>query len=277
MTLSQRNTFFKFGIILTTLSALVVIAISDNVIPAYPDMALQAINRPDGYAQFLTGHFLKTNFYAVHTALVAGILYSCISTILIMYYFEKTQAPEIIYIAVFVVSFSLEITRLLIPLQYLHSISPFYLLLASRILLFGRFFSIFSLCTAGVCAAGLDVQKTLTIMAVIAVATLTIAIGVSIDTQTWDTSLNPIRGYTSLFRLIEGAAFITTVISFFIAAHSKGQREYNFIGLGSLLVLCGRSLLLFSDTWISPSVGILILSFGTWLMCAYLHKIYLWR
>jgi hypothetical protein len=35
--------------------------------------------------------------------------------------------------------------------------------------------------------------------------------------------------------------------------------------------------LLFTDTWLSPSAGIIFLSFGTWLVCTYLHKIYLWR
>jgi hypothetical protein len=222
------------------------------------------------------GRFLKPNLYAVHGAIALSVLYAFVSVSLILYFFEKTQSPEILFVAFFALSFSLEAVRLILPLGYLYEIPSLYLLLVSRILLFSRYFGIFSLFAASVCAAGLQVQKQRYIILIISVATLSIALEIPIDTQTWDSSLNMINGYTSMFRLIEtGTAFITA-LSFFIAAWSRGSREYAIIGIGSCMAFLGRNLLLGADAWAGPIPGILFLALGTWFICTQLHKIYLW-
>jgi hypothetical protein len=246
------------------------------VIPAYSLMDTENIRRSEGLIQVFIGQFLKTNFYAVHISLVEAVLYALISLILIYHFFEQTQAPEIMFIASFVVSLAFEAARLILPLHWIYHIPSLYLLMASRVLLFGRYFGTFSLFTASVYAAGLDVQKTRNSILVILGATLIITLGVPIDTQTWDSSMSMVNGYTSMFRLIETSAFLITLISFFIAAYSRGSREYALIGAGAFLSLLGRTLLLEGDTWISPILGILLLSAGTWFICTKLHKVYLW-
>jgi hypothetical protein len=276
MTLSGRNAFFKAGIVLSAFCAFLVLVVSVEAIPAYSLMDAEHTRRPDGIIQFFISQFLKTNFYAVHTALAAVVLYSFISVTMIYYFFEQTQAPEILFIAFFSVSLSFEAARLILPLHLVYDVSSFYLIMASRTLLFGRYFGIFSLFAASICASGLDVQKSRGIIIVIITATLIITLGIPIDTQTWDSSLNMVIGYTSFFRLIEAATFLLTVISFFIGVNARGSKEYAFIGIGALLALIGRNILLSADTWASPGPGILLLSAGTWFICTRLHKIYLW-
>ena len=85
-----------------------------------------------------------------------------------------------------------------------------------------------------------------------------------------------INGYVPMFRLIETGTALITVLSFFIAASSRGSKEYILIGIGALLVFFGRNLLLNADTWASPLPGIILLSAGMWYICTRLHKIYLW-
>jgi hypothetical protein len=144
------------------------------------------------------------------------------------------------------------------------------------VLLFGRYFGIFSLFAASVYAAGLKVQKQGNTIFIIIVATLVIALRVPIDGLSWESSLNMISGYTSMFRLVEAGIMIITMISFFISAYSRGAREYVFIGIGSSLVFFGRNVLLSADTWITPLPGLIILGMGTWFICTYLHRVYLW-
>ena len=276
MTLSGRNISFKAGIVLAALCAFLVLAISFELIPAYSSMDTENIRRPDGLFQVFISQFLKTSFYAVHTALAAAVLYSLVAIIMIYYSFEQTQAPEILFIAFFSVSLSFEAARLILPLHFIHDIPLVYLLMLSRILLFGRYFGIFSLFAASVYASGLDVQKTRNIIMVIIIAALIITLGIPIDIQTWDSSLNMINGFTSFFRLVEAVVIFFTVISFFIGVNARGSKEYAFIGMGALLALIGRNILLSADTWVSLSLGILFLSAGTWFMCTKLHKIYLW-
>jgi hypothetical protein len=276
MTLSGRNSLFKAGIALAALWALLVIIASFTVIPVYPGLGAVITRRSEGIFQALIIRLLPANIYAVHAAMAGAALYALISLIFIYYHFETTQTPEILFIAFFAGSFSFEAARLILPLGQKYEIPSLYLLMAFRMLLFSRYFGIFSLFAASVYAAGLEVQKHRNVILVITVATLVIALGVPIDTQTWDSSLNIINGYVPLFRLIETGTFLITVISFFIAAYSRGSREYGFIGAGAALVFFGRNLLISADTWASPVPGMLLLSIGMWFICTRLHKIYLW-
>ncbi|MDR2480183.1 MAG: hypothetical protein LBD48_12850 [Treponema sp.] len=276
MTLSGRNILFKTGIAVASFSALLIIFASFTVIPVYSGMEAEITRRSEGFFQAFISRFLDADLYAVHAAIAGSVAYALVALILIYHYFETTQSPEIMFIVLFVVSFSFEAIRLILPLRNIYDIPSLYLLMAFRALLFSRYFGIFSLFTASVYAAGLEVQKHRNVILAITVATLVIALGVPIDTQTWDSSLNMINGYVHLFRLIETGTALITVISFFIAASSRGSREYTFTGVGALMTFIGRNLLLSTDTWISPIPGILLLSIGMWFICTQLHKIYLW-
>ena len=276
MTLTGRNTCFKTGIVLAALCAFLVLTFSFELIPAYSSMDAEILRRPDGLFQVFVSQFLKTSLYAVHTALAAAVLYSLVAIIMIYYSFEQTQAPEILFIAFFSVSLSFEAARLILPLYLIHDVSPFYLRMLSRTLLFGRFFGIFSLFAASIYASGLDVQKTRTTIMVIIIAVLIITLGIPVDVQTWDSSLNLVTGFTPFFRFIEAVVILFTVISFFIGGNTRGSKEYTVISIGALLALTGRNILIGADTWVSLSPGILLLSAGTWFMCTRLHRIYLW-
>jgi putative Mn2+ efflux pump MntP len=107
------------------------------------------------------------------------------------------------------------------------------------------------------------------------VTALFIALGVPIDTQAWDSGLNMVSGY-SMFLIIEIGTFLFSTVSFFIAAWSRGSREYAYIGAGAVLVFLGRNILLKADTWVGAAAGPVCLAVGTWLICKNLHKIYLW-
>ena len=277
MTLSVRNNLFKGGIVLASLSVLLVAVSSFAVIPAYASLAAETVRRSEGLFQALIGRFLPANLYAVHVSVAGMVIYALAALILIFKSFETTQSPEIMFIAFFVGAFSFEAVRFTLPLRQLYEVPSLYLIMACRVLLFSRYFGIFSLFAASVYAAGLEVQKHRNVILVITVATLVIALGVPIDTQTWDSSLNMINGYVPLFRLVETGTALFTVISFLVAAYSRGSKEYTFIGIGALMAFAGRNLLISADTWASPLPGLLLLTAGMWYICTRLHTIYLWQ
>jgi len=253
MTLSGRNTFFKIGIFLSAIIILAVIAASFFTVPVY-----------------------ESSNYAIHAVLALCALFSFIVIILIHFSFERTPTPEILYIAFFTVSLSFEVCRLFLPLHLVFNFPSSYLRISARVLLFARFFGIFSLFTAGLCAAGLEVQKTRNVIFVLIVATLAVTLGIPIDVYSWDSSFNLEKGYSTLFRVIELLVFVTTVISFFIAAKIRDSKDYINAAVGVMLAMIGRSFLLSTDNWIGVCLGILLLSFGTWYLCSKVHKIHLW-
>jgi hypothetical protein len=276
MTLSARNNIFKLGIVLSFLCLLICIFASTKVISLYPSMEDEITRHSETIFQIFTGKTLDTNLLAVHCCISALVLYSFFSIILIYFFFEKTQSPEILFVAFFAASFFLEALRLLLPLSRVYEIPSLYLLMASRIILFGRCFGIFSLFTASVYAVGFKTEKQRNVVLIITVITLIITLGVPIDTQVWDSSLNMISGFVSIFKLIEAGTVLITTVSFFIAAWSRSSREFALIGTGSVLAFLGRNILLNTDTWAGLPIGLVFLIVGTWLICTRLHKIYLW-
>ncbi|GHV54265.1 hypothetical protein AGMMS49579_14510 [Spirochaetia bacterium] len=276
MTLSDRNTFLKAEILISALFFIFLAVIFGVIIPTYPAAVEESIRRSSGIIQNLIGHFLEPSVYAPFVSIAAAVSYAFVTLILIYYFFEKTQAPEILFFTLFVLSFSFEGMRIIVPLQKIHETPALYLLMSSRVLLFGRFFGIFSLFAASVCAAGLEVQKQQNIVMIIALITLVITLGVPIDILTWDASYCTINGYTALFRMVEAGVLLITMLSFFISAYSRGSNEYILIGVGSFLVFLGRNLLLTADTWATPLPGLAALITGTWFICTRLHKVYLW-
>jgi hypothetical protein len=276
MTLSKRNDFFKFGIFAAAAFLVAIVVLSFNILPAYPKTGAETIRRSSGIFQVLITPFLGPVPYVPFVSMICSVVYAFGTITLIYYFFEKTQSPEILFFALFALSFAFEGIRVTVPLKIIYELPNVYLIIGCRILLFARYFGIFSLFAASVYASGLEVQKQRNIIFVIVVAVLIIALGVPIDGLSWDSSFSMISGYSSMFRMVELGIMLITVVSFFISAYSRGSGEYILIGLGSFLAFLGRNILLSADTWITPFSGILILALGTWFICTRLHRVYLW-
>jgi hypothetical protein len=276
MTLSRRNWFFKAGIFISVISLAAITMISFVILPVYPNLTSTAVQRAGGIIQVFIVPFLNPVPYVPFIAMTGAIVYSLVSLILIYYFFEKTQAPEILFFAFFVLSFAFEGFRAMVPLKMVYELPNLYLIMAARILLFGRYFGVFSLFAASVYASGWDVQKQGNVVFIIAIVTLMIALNAPIDGLSWDSSLMTTVGYQGLLKLAEVTIVLITMISFFVSAYSRGTREYVVIGIGSLLVFLGRNILLNADTWLTPLPGLVSLGAGTWFICTQLHRVYLW-
>jgi hypothetical protein len=275
MTLSGRNLCLKTGIFMTFAFLLLTVVSAFFIVPAAPSVSAEAARRPAGILAAFIGRFTLPGPWAPLAAIGGSVLYSFIGAILIYWYFEKTQSPEILFVAFFVFSFAMEGMRMVVPISRIFTLPGFYLLAASRLLLFGRYFGIFSLFAAGVCAAGLEVQKQRNILFAMGMSTLVIALEVPIDTLSWDSTFSMIAGYTHMFRMVESGVFIITIASFLISAYSRGSPEFVFVGLGTFLAFAGRLLLLGADSW--PGLaGLAALAGGTWIICIRLHRVYLW-
>jgi hypothetical protein len=233
-------------------------------------------HRPESIFQALAGKFFDVNLLAAHWCIITLVMYSLVSIVLIFYFFEKTLSPEIFFVVLFAASFAPEALRLVLPMGWVYEIPLLYALMASRTILFGRYFGIFSLFTASVYAVGFKAHKQHDVVMIITVITLIITIGVPVDNEIWDSALNMHIGYHSVLRLIEVGTFLITTMSFFIAAWLRSSREFIFIGTGSALVFLGRHILLNADTWAALPAGFLFLTVGTWFICTRLHKLYLW-
>jgi hypothetical protein len=276
MTLSARNNFFKGGIVLASLSLGLVVFAGYLAYPAFPDAASSSTMRSQGMLESLIKSFTEPSAYIPFWAMLCAVLYSLLSIIMIFYYFEKTQSPEILFIGFFALSMSFEFTRIAIPFRMVFAFPAEYLVTSSRALLFGRHFGLFSLFAASVYAAGLDSQNQNNISIVLVLAALVIALNVPIDSLVWDSAFILWNGYRSMFYILEIGIMVISMVTFFISAYTRGSVNYVYIGVGTLLMLTGRNILINSDTLITLIPGATTLVIGTLIVCARLHKEYLW-
>jgi hypothetical protein len=276
MTLSNRNFFFKAGIVISSVTLIGIAAVSTVLLPLYLEMIPLAARRPHGIIQILISRLLSPDPYVPFVTMITAVVYSLITLILIYYFFEKTQAPEILFIAFFTLSLAFESARIIVPLRSAWELPGVYLIAAYRVLIFGRYFGLFSLFVAGVCASGLEIREPGNVILLILGAALIVALGMPIDGLSWDSTLCLISGYASMFKLVEIGVILITTVSFLVSAYIRGAREYVFIGIGAFLVSIGRNLLLAADTWATPLPGLAILMVGTWFICNQLHRVYLW-
>ena len=277
MTLSVRNNYFRGGIFLAALSLGLTVAGGHLAFSALPEAAASAALRSRGMLFGLIEGLFEASASVPFWTILGSVVYSFIGIILIFYFFEKTSSPEILFIGCFVISLSLELVRIAIPLKSVFPFPSMYLITASKVLLFGRYFGLFSLFAAGVYAAGLDIQKQQNIFFLTVLAALIIAWDVPVDYAVWNSTFVLSYGYSSLFYMAETGILIITIVTFIISAYTRSSRRYIHIGIGIFLAFTGRNILLNSDTWITPVPGFLLLSVGTWFICSRLHRMYLWQ
>ena len=276
MTLSVRNNFFRGGIILAALSLGLAAAGGYIALSGFPQAAASAALRSRGIVQTLTMESFAASAYVPFFTILGSAVYALVSIILIYYFFEKTQSPEIFFFAFFVISMSVECVRVLLPLRTVSSLPAMYLLPASKALLFSRYFGLLSLFAASVHAAGLDVQKQQTVFLMLVLASLVITLPIPIDSLVWDSSLVMWNGYDSMLRMVGTGILAITLLTYFISAYTRGSGNYAAVGTGSFLALIGRNVMLHSDTWTSSIPGFFALILGTWLVCSRLRREYLW-
>jgi hypothetical protein len=276
MTLAQRNWYFKTGIILSSLCLLFLAASAGKLLPFYPGLSEAALHRTQGIVQNLAARFFIPVPLAPFVTTSAAILYALGVSILVFFFFEKTQSPEILYFGLFALSFVFEILRLMVPLQEIYDFPPVLLVMGTRILIFGRLFGVLALFASSLYAAGMEIQKQGKVILTIVIAILVISIKIPVNGLAWDSSLTMICAYSAMFHFVEYALMGLTVVSFLMAAYSKGIGEYFFVALGALLVSLGRNLLIGADTWVTPLPGLIMLAAGTWFITGRLHQVYLW-
>ena len=276
MTLTNRNRCYKAGIAAGILALIIVTAAGILLLPVYEEAQLASSRRSEGIFQRLVTEIAEPAPFVPFFTMACTIVYSLAGIILVLYFFEKTQSPEILFMGLFIMSFVFECIRIVIPLKIYVGFPNVYLTNSFRFLFFGRYFGLFSIFAASIYAAGLNIQKQQNIIFIYAMISMIFALGVPVDMLSWDTTLVLLSNFNRTFAMVETWLIIITIASFFVAAYTKGSHEYIIIGTGAVLIFAGRNILFGSDTWISPVPGLILVSIGTWLVCSKFHRIYLW-
>ena len=274
MTISRHVFFLKAGITVSFLALIAFAVFARDTLPVYGDLVAKASQRSGG--AFIAGLLPSPAPYAAFIGIGTAVLFAFVSQALLLYFFEKTQAIEARLLGTFLFSFTFEILRTVIPLKTVMRLSGYIPAIASRLIVFGRFYGLFALFAAGLCVSGLKIRREETIIFPVAVAALLFALRMPIDSFYYDTSLYPLTGFSRTFGIMNAVMVMLSFLCFVLGAYTRGSREYYFIGLGVLAAAIGRWLLLAADTWVMLGAGSVFLFFGTWYTGIQFRRMYLW-
>jgi hypothetical protein len=273
MTISNRNKLFGFGIVFSFIALGLLSAALVFCWKAIPDFVSQAAFRGLNLPSL---PIFGQSALAACASLCACVVFALVVQIVIYCYFEKTWSTEILLVSLFVLSFSFEAGRAMLPVSEVFSLSGAYTIFATRFVVFGRCFGMFCLFAAGLYSTGLQAQNQGIVIFSLVVVAAMLTLRLPIDNLAWSTALMPLPAFMPLITTLGLLCAFLCAVSFFVSALQRGAKEFVFAGIGALLAFCGRGLLLNADTLFVAVPALVVLLFGLVMLCGRLHRLYVW-
>jgi hypothetical protein len=275
MTLHERNRyitvflFFSLAII-SVFMVMFINAFAQKRVgfPVISGESVLSVSKPSGL--WFAGPY---NFYSVLASIVFLTITAPIVTLLIILHFEKTQAQECLYFAIFLFACLTEVTRLCVPLFNLWQGNSAFLINITRMLIFGRLLAPTAFLFSAVFAIiqqNRDVERN--VMVLIAAAGI-IATLIPVNTTRVLPTCIVETGFASFFNTFNLCLYVLTILCLLVQTRNAGM-EHKFLLLGFILLYAGYLLLIHTASWREFGLGFATFSAGTFLYLVNLHKSY---
>jgi hypothetical protein len=274
MAISKHIILLKIGIAVSSLALFAFAVSAARILPLYPELvSIKAVrNIPEFIGQMLP----PPAPYAVFAAIGIAVLFAFAGQICLFHFFERTQSVEIRFLSIFLFSLTFEVMRIAIPLKMAFNLSSYIPVIASRLIVFGRFYGLFPIFAAALYASGFKTRKDETVILTMAAAAMLFAFRLPIDTFNFDTNLYPVTGFSAIFTSTNIAIVLLAIYCFISGAYARGSREDYLLAPGVLAAVAGRAMLLNADTWQMLLPGAALLVFGVWFTGLQYRRMYLW-
>lgn len=276
MTLKSRNrllvAFIIFSSLIFILSAVrLALSIYNGTILIPENLARPlSIKLPNNW-------LFNYNFYASASGIMLFFLYSIFITIFVFFYFEKTQAIEIIYFMAFVIGCLLEGCRIFVPTENLWKPTSMILAIISRIIITGRMAASFGLLFSALFNEVEQRQYVERNFVILFMLSILIGKMYPISTMEILTTYTTQIGEKVLFSVFEHVLMISTLLIITYEGISNHLENISNQVIGCALIIIGHKLLCGADCYITVALGITSLTAGSLVYLKYLHSIYLWK
>ena len=210
------------------------------------------------------------------TQITFYLLFALISGIILLYSFRNTSSPEIFFLMLFMLVFSLE--GLQAGLIYIQEANlPFEIgRTLSRGIYFGRYLGTISLFVSGLFACGIRYQRMEILIGLAILISFSLAASIPLDNRTADETLLYTNSLNREFLIGFFIIKIMTIWNYVYASIIHKNNNYFIISLGVLLILAGRELAFMTSIPAFTSLALLLLILGTTIFVTRMHKMYLW-
>ncbi len=204
------------------------------------------------------------------------LLFSILAGVLLQVFFRKTTSSEMFYFIFFIISLSMEAARVAQIYVQVANLPPYYAVVLTRAIYFGRFFGVFCLFSAGLYATGIDYQRFEIVLGIALLIAFTLSFSIPVSSETTFPDLVNRLGGSAQVILALFALQLFSVLNFVLASVLKRSRDYLIMAFGLLFAVVGLDLLYFTDAVVPAAAGAFLLSAGTVLFANRTHEVYLW-
>lgn len=262
MTISNRNRIILVGIVfifvLLVISIIMIFFIiqSDNLEHLQSD--------------------IQFNIFVFIAAIIAELIF-CLTTTLALYFsFRKTTSPEIFFFIIFIVAMSIDSLKSVQIIINISRLSPYFGMIITRIIYYGKFLGTLSLFSAGLFSTGVEYQRTEIVLGIGLLLAFVLAATVPVDMTELKANLVHALG-KDLELLIISVLFQTfALLSFVFAGIQNSNPSYFSIAAGVGIVMVGRHLIFYRTDLISVLIAFVFLAGGSILFSERTRKIHLW-
>lgn len=273
MTLKTRNSFIKVFllsslILLALMTVLFIISSLNHSILTPPDLRIPS------FLSYIP--FAKQNFASLLISFLILLLYVPLCFYMLLRFFENTQTSEIIFFTGFLVACMTESARFLTLCLGLWQTFSNMLILAGKIVLFGRTLAPLSF----LCAAILsetdqrqDMERNYIILFTVAIV---FAAVIPMNTARITSTALVTEGFMGLINATRFLIFGTMIISFLVQGIKKNSMEYMHLASSCCVLILGYTMLVSCDNFVFLILGTAGLSIGTFRYLKFIHKMYMW-
>lgn len=225
--------------------------------------------------------FFSTSPYIVISSSIFLSIYSAIVVMMIYKSFEKTQASEILFFALFLLSCSVDSLRLLIPLLHVHEVFSRFFNFTNSLVIFSRILSPVTLLFTAINIEFSDSESQQNQQNIEQIILITL--GICLFTSTFIPQNSAIvkpnfevsYGFS---KTITAITIILNVISLSMIFYSNKKSEQNQkTTLGFIMIASGQFILFRTTMLFTFLLGGFCLVFGTYIFLRELHNQYIWN
>ena len=230
---------------------------------------------PDFFSKGLSDSFLfKFRPWIVFTGIFLMMAYTCVTSLIILHAFEKTQATDITFFLLFLLACLCDTSRIIVPLLNLSGNYSQLLLKVGNVQLFARLFAPLALMANTILSSEEFRQHTDRICIILIIVAIFFAEFIPLNTAVILPNFCISYGYVKSIRIFTFS--ISLMSTFFLFLNNRKNEYKQIMTFGFLMIYLGYSLLSYSFNIANLVIGTVLLGLGTTFYLNEVHKHYLW-
>ncbi len=276
MTLTVRNTILRVSlasIVATSIAAFYSLVRLGTPLPAPQALGIEQTQRwlffswPSGLGSLdwlVGGLFVLAGFSVVAAAIIIR-------------YFRKTTAPEMLFFVMFILAIGFDIWKIGHVVFQAGQLPGHFSVMLTRIVQFAHLFGVLCLFVSTLYLTGVEYAKTGTALVLAALIALTVVYTIPVDHLTLYPNLVHKIGDASTIQMVILVLQFLTVANVVYAVAYQGSQEYLVLLPAVIAAIIGRELVFYLPSVWAGTVGFVMLTAATAVFGYRMHTIYLWK